>query len=87
MSAKWIEILSVRPVETSGAKKLMKMVCAMALVCRRVRYLERLVAFQMIMGIMFVHIVVTSVVTIETEILCLGCWANCPKCGTMANEA
>lgn len=49
----------------------MKMVCAMAMVCRRVRFVERPEAIQMTMGTLFVHIVGTSGATMETEALCL----------------
>lgn len=70
-SEKWKGILFVLPAETSGAKKPMMMVCAMAMVCRRVRYVERPEAIQMTMGTLFVHIVGTSGATMETEALCL----------------
>lgn len=49
----------------------MKMVCAMAMVRRRVRFVERLEAIQATMGTLLVHIVGTSGATMETEALCL----------------
>ena len=71
VSEKWKGILFVLTVKTTGAKKLMLMVCTMAMVCRRARFVERPEVMQMTMGILFVHIVSTSGATMETEVLCL----------------
>ena len=49
----------------------MKMVCAMAMVIRRVRFVELPEVIQMTMGTLFVHIVGTSGATMEMEALCL----------------
>jgi len=70
-SEKWEAILFVLPVETIGAKKPMKMVCTMAMVIHRVRFVEHPEAIQMTMGTLFVHIVGTSGVIMEMEALCL----------------
>lgn len=71
VSEKCKGILFVLPVETTGAKKPMKMVCAMAMVCRRVRFVERPEAIQMTMGTSFVRIAGTCGATMETQALCL----------------
>ena len=49
----------------------MKMVCAMAMLCRRVRVVERPEAIHMTTGTLFVHIVGMSGANTETEALYL----------------
>lgn len=50
----------------------MKMVCAMVMVCHRVRYVERPEATQMTTETLFAYIAVTSGAIMETEDWCLA---------------